>query len=175
MTKQVTTAQSTANGATASAETATKTVSALGGKVSSLTTIKTSTTVGGRTVMAGLAIGVEGQQQESQILAFAQRFAILDEASGTMIAPFVVQGGQVFINTAIINTAFIKEIIAGMSITSQAKNSRGEPLLELNFVTGAVNIRSQDADGSTLLNNRGFYVYDANLAERTAIGRLTAT
>lgn len=175
LSRQVTTAQSTANGASASAETATNTVSALGGKVSSLTTIKTSTTVGGRTVMAGLAIGVEGQQQESQILAFAQRFAILDEASGTMIAPFVVQGGQVFINTAIINTAFIKEIIAGMSITSQAKNSRGEPLLELNFVTGAVNIRSQDADGSTLLNNRGLYVYDANLVERTAVGRLTAS
>ncbi|KUG41044.1 host specificity protein [Pseudomonas savastanoi pv. fraxini] len=175
LSRQVTTAQSTANGASASAETATNTVSALGGKVSSLTTIKTSTTVGGRTVMAGLAIGVEGQQQESQILAFAQRFAILDEASGTMIAPFVVQGGQVFINTAIINTAFIKEIIAGMSITSQAKNSRGEPLLDLNFVTGAVNIRSQDADGSTLLNNRGLYVYDANLVERTAVGRLTAS
>ncbi|WP_240998577.1 phage tail tip fiber protein, partial [Pseudomonas viridiflava] len=83
MSRQVTTAQSTANGASASAETATNTVSALGGKVSSLTTIKTSTTVGGRTVMSGLAIGVEGQQQESQILAFAQRFAILDEASGT--------------------------------------------------------------------------------------------
>ncbi|WP_122408162.1 phage tail tip fiber protein [Pseudomonas viridiflava] len=175
LSRQVTTAQSTANGASASAETATNTVSALGGKVSSLTTIKTSTTVGGRTVMSGLAIGVEGQQQESQILAFAQRFAILDEASGTMIAPFLVQGGQVFINTAIINTAFIKEIIAGMSITSQAKNSRGEPLLELNFVTGAVNIRSQDADGSTLLNNRGLYVYDANLVERTAVGRLTAS
>ncbi|WP_235668155.1 DUF1983 domain-containing protein [Pseudomonas coronafaciens] len=137
--------------------------------------MKTSTTVGGRTVMAGLAVGVEGQEQESQILAFAQRFAILDEASGTMIAPFVVQGGQVFINTAIINTAFIREIIAGMSITSQAKNSRGEPLLELNFVTGAVNIRSQDAEGSVLLNNRGLYVYDANLVERTAVGRLTAS
>ncbi|MDC3735398.1 phage tail protein [Pseudomonas syringae pv. syringae] len=173
--QQITTLNAAVDGASASAETATKTVSELGGKVSSLTTIKTATTVGGRTVMAGLAIGVEGQQQESQILAFAQRFAILDEASGTMIAPFVVQGGQVFINTAIINTAFIKEIIAGMSITSQAKNSRGEPLLELNFVTGAVNIRSQDADGSTLLNNRGLYVYDANLVERTAVGRLTAS
>ncbi|WP_459199937.1 phage tail tip fiber protein, partial [Pseudomonas tremae] len=175
LTRQISTAQSTANGASANAETATKTVSALGGKVSSLTTIKTSTTVGGRTVMAGLAVGVEGQEQESQILAFAQRFAILDEASGTMIAPFVVQGGQVFINTAIINTAFIREIIAGMSITSQAQNSRGEPLLELNFVTGAVNIRSQDAEGSVLLNNRGLYVYDANLVERTAVGRLTAS
>ncbi|WP_024691393.1 TipJ family phage tail tip protein [Pseudomonas tremae] len=175
LTRQISTAQSTANGASANAETATKTVSALGGKVSSLTTIKTSTTVGGRTVMAGLAVGVEGQEQESQILAFAQRFAILDEASGTMIAPFVVQGGQVFINTAIINTAFIREIIAGMSITSQAKNSRGEPLLELNFVTGAVNIRSQDAEGSVLLNNRGLYVYDANLVERTAVGRLTTS
>ncbi|WP_439851161.1 TipJ family phage tail tip protein [Pseudomonas syringae] len=165
----------TANGATAKAENANTAVSGLNGKVSALTTIKTATTVGGRTVMAALAIGVEGQEQESQILAFAQRFAILDEASGTMIAPFVVQGGQVFINTAIINTAFIKEIIAGMSITSQAKNSRGEPLLELNFVTGAVNIRSQDSDGSTLLNNRGLYIYDANLVERTAVGRLTSS
>ncbi|KPB69916.1 Fibronectin [Pseudomonas syringae pv. maculicola] len=62
-----------------------------------------------------------------------------------------------------------------MSITSQAKNSRGEPLLELNFVTGAVNIRSQDADGSVLLNNRGLYVYDLNMVERLAAGRLTAT
>ncbi|QQN24799.1 DUF1983 domain-containing protein [Pseudomonas cannabina pv. alisalensis] len=169
------TAQATANGATAQAQTASTAVAGLNGKVSSLTTIKTSTTVGGRTVMAGLALGVEGQEQESQILAFAQRFAILDETSGTMIAPFVVQGGQVFINTAIINTAFIKEIIAGMSITSEAKNSRGEPLLELNFVTGAVNIRSQDAEGSVLLNNRGLYVYDLNMVERTAVGRLTAT
>ncbi|WP_116817437.1 TipJ family phage tail tip protein [Pseudomonas syringae] len=175
LSSQISTAQATANGATAQAQTASTAVSGLNGKVSALTTIKTSTSVGGRTVMAGLAIGVEGQQQESQILAFAQRFAILDEASGTMVAPFVVQGGQVFINTAVINTAFIKEIIAGMTITSQARNSRGEPLLELNFVTGAVNIRSQDADGSTLLNNRGLYVYDANLVERTAVGRLTAS
>lgn len=172
LTRQVSTAQATANGATASAETASSAVSALGGKVSSLTTIKTSTTVGGRTVMAGLAIGVEGQQQESQILAFAQRFAILDEASGTMIAPFVVQGGQVFINTAIISTAFIKELILGMTLKSAAVDSQGLPLLEINVPAGTLTLRGQTSDGSLLLNNNGMFAYDPAGTERAAFGKI---
>ncbi|TDV54489.1 putative phage tail protein [Pseudomonas graminis] len=170
--QQITTLNATANGATASAETATRAVSALGGKVSSLTTIKTSTTVGGRTVMAGLAIGVEGQQQESQILAFAQRFAILDEASGTMIAPFVVQGGQVFINTAIISTAFIKELILGMTLKSAAVDSQGLPLLEINVPAGTLSLRGQTSDGSLLLNNNGMFAYDGAGTERAAFGKI---
>ncbi|TDV44391.1 putative phage tail protein [Pseudomonas graminis] len=170
--QQITTLNATANGATASAETATRAVSALGGKVSSLTTIKTSTTVGGRTVMAGLAIGVEGQQQESQILAFAQRFAILDEASGTMIAPFVVQGGQVFINTAIISTAFIKELILGMTLKSAAVDSQGLPLLEINVPAGTLTLRGQTSDGSLLLNNNGMFAYDGAGTERAAFGKI---
>ncbi len=170
--QQITTLNATANGATASAEAATSAVSALGGKVSSLTTIKTATTVGGRTVMAGLAIGVEGQQQESQILAFAQRFAILDEASGTMIAPFVVQGGQVFINTAIISTAFIKELILGMTLKSAAVDSQGLPLLEINVPAGTLTLRGQTSDGSLLLNNNGMFAYDGAGTERAAFGKI---
>ncbi|WP_455913784.1 TipJ family phage tail tip protein [Pseudomonas syringae] len=172
LSQQISTAQATANGATASAETASNAVSALGGKVSALTTIKTSTTVGGRTVMAGLAIGVEGQQQESQILAFAQRFAIMDEASGTMIAPFVVQGGQVFINTAIISTAFIKELILGMTLRSAAVDSQGLPLLEINVPAGTLTLRGQTSDGSLLLNNHGMFAYDGAGTERAAFGKI---
>ncbi|MEO6677672.1 MAG: DUF1983 domain-containing protein, partial [Pseudomonas sp.] len=147
----------TANNASAKAETATTVVSGLNGKLAATTTIKTSTTVGGRTVMAGLAIGVEGQTQESQILAFAQRFAILDEVSGQMIAPFVVQGGQVFINTAIISTAFIQELILGMTLRSAALNSQGLPLLEINIPAGTLTLRGQTADGSIMLNNYGMF------------------
>lgn len=126
-----------------------------------------------RTTSKHLAIGVEGEQQESQILAFAQRFAILDEVSGQMIAPFVVQGGQVFINTAIISTAFIKELILGMTLRSAALNSQGLPLLEINIPAGTFTLRGQSSTGYTLLNNNGIYVYDLNYIERAALGKMT--
>ncbi|OLS61902.1 phage tail protein [Pseudomonas putida] len=143
----------------------------LDGKVSSQVTIKAQTAVGGRKVMAGLALGSDGET--SEILAFAQRFAIVDESTGQLTLPFVVQGGQVLINTAIISTAFIQQIVAGMTIVSAAKNAQGLPLLEINFAAGTFVLRGQDANGSTLLNNGGLYVYDANGVERTAVGRLT--
>jgi len=171
--RRIETVTATANDATAKAETASTVVAGLNGKVSALTTIKTSTTVGGRTVMAGLAIGVDGELQESQILAFAQRFAILDEVSGQMIAPFVVQGGQVFMNTAIISQAFIKELVLGMTLRSAALNSQGLPLLEINIPAGTFTLRGQSSTGYTLLNNNGIYVYDLNYIERAALGKMT--
>lgn len=140
------------------------------GKVKAMTSIKAQTIVGGRKVMAGLALGSDGET--SEILAFAQRFAIVDEVSGQLIFPLVVQGGQIFINTAIINKAFIQEIIMGMVIRSEALDSKGRPLLEINFKAGTFSLRGQDSAGSTLLNNGGLYVYDGNDVERTAVGRL---
>ncbi|WP_054892268.1 MULTISPECIES: DUF1983 domain-containing protein [unclassified Pseudomonas] len=140
------------------------------GRVRAQTTIKAQTIAGNRKVMAGLSVGVDGDT--SEILAFAQRFAVVDEVSGSLIAPFVVQGGQVFINQAVINTAFIQQIILGMTLRSQAVNAQGLPLIEINLVNGSFIVRGQDASGSTLLNNGGLYVYDANGVERTAVGRL---
>ncbi|MFZ5938903.1 phage tail tip fiber protein, partial [Pseudomonas sp. HS6-2] len=169
--QRIDTVQSQMGDVSASVQTVSKTVAGVDGKVSAMTTIKAETIAGGRRVMAGLALGSDGQT--SEILAYAQRFAIVDESSGQMVLPFVVSNGQVFINQAVINTAFIQQIVAGMTIRSQAVNSQGLPLLELNFVTGAVSIRGQDVNGSTLLNNGGLYVYDAAGIERTAVGRLT--
>ncbi|MNH48275.1 hypothetical protein D3C79_1119930 [compost metagenome] len=60
-----------------------------------------------------------------------------------------------------------------MTIRSAALNAQGLPLLEINFAAGTFTLRGQDANGSTLLNNGGLYVYDANGIERTAVGRLT--
>jgi predicted phage tail protein len=171
--QRIETISATANNATAKAETASTAVSGLNGKVSALTTIKTSTTVGNRTVMAGLAIGVEGEQQESQILAFAQRFAILDEVSGQMIAPFVVQSGQVFMNTAIISQAFIKDLVLGMTLRSATLNSQGQPLLEINIPAGTLTLRSAGSGGSSLLNNDGLAAFDAAGTLRAKFGRLS--
>lgn len=78
-----------------------------------------------------------------------------------------------FINTALINKAFIQELVLSMSLKSQAVDPQGRPLIEIDMVNGTFAVRGHDGDGSTLLNNGGVYVYDVNDVERAAIGRLT--
>ncbi|UUC17526.1 DUF1983 domain-containing protein [Pseudomonas asiatica] len=146
-------------------------VTTLDGKVEAKVTIKAQTIAGGRQVTTGLAFGSNGET--SEFLAFAQRFAVVDEVGGQVVAPLVVQNGQVFINTALINQAFIQQIILGMTLRSQAVDSQGRPLIEMNMVNGTFTLRGQDASGSLLINNGGVYVYDANNIERTAVGRMT--
>jgi len=167
------TAQATANGATAQAQTASTAVSGLNGKVSALTTIKTSTTVNGRTVMAGLAIGVEGQQQESQILAYAQRFAILDETSGSLSVPFAVQGGQVFINQAFIADGTITNAKIGSYISS-TNYLAGQSGWILNK-DGTFEINSPlGGGGRQVINGFGGKVFDQNGVKRYQWGNLDA-
>ncbi|WP_313451902.1 phage tail protein [Pseudomonas rhodesiae] len=141
------------------------------GKVSSMTTIKAETTSNGKRVIAGLSLGSDGNT--SEILAFAQRFAIVDEVSGQLITPFVASGGQVFINQAVINKAFIQEIILGMTLKSETVDSKGRPLLEINVKAGTFTLRSAGTGGSTLLNNDGLSVYDINELLRVLVGRLS--
>lgn len=83
-------------------------------------TIKTQLTVDGRTYIAGIGVGVENNQGqvESQVLVAAQRFAVIDESTGELVTPFVVQGGQVFMNQAVIGDAWITDAMIGNEIKS---------------------------------------------------------
>lgn len=171
MGRQVETVQAQMGQTNASVQQVSEVMADINGRVSAQTTLKVETNQGGRKVVSGIAIGSNGE--EGEILLMAQRLAIIDSLNGQTILPFVVEGGQVFINQAVINTAFIQQIVAGMTIRSAALNTQGLPLLEINFAAGTFTLRGQDANGSTLLNNGGLYVYDANGIERTAVGRLT--
>ncbi|MFV3326702.1 phage tail tip fiber protein [Pseudomonas sp. NY15372] len=150
-------------------------LAALDGKASTMWSVKMQINAQGQYVAAGIGLGIENGPAglQSQFLVSADRFAVVNGINGTLSAPFVVQSGQVYINQAFINQAFIQNIVLGMTLRSQAVDSQGRPLIELNMVTGAVSIRGQSVDGSILLNNNGLYVYDANGVERTAVGRLT--
>ena len=159
------------NQTTASVQQVSKAVVDVNGRVSAQTTIKAETIVGGRKVMAGLALGSDGDT--SEILAFAQRFAIIDEVTGQLRAPFVVQGGQVFINYAMIDTAFIQNLVLGMTLRSSAVNAKGLPLLEINIPAGMLTLRSAGAGGSSTLNNDGLVVTDEGDVVRTQVGKLT--
>ena len=159
------------NQTTASVEQVSKAVVDVNGRVSAQTTIKAETIVGGRKVMAGLALGSDGDT--SEILAFAQRFAIIDEVTGQLRTPFVVQNGQVFINYAMIDTAFIQNLVLGMTLRSSAVNAKGLPLLEINIPQGMLTLRSPGAGGSTTLNNNGLLVQDEDDSVRLRAGNLT--
>ncbi|MDD2046087.1 host specificity protein J [Pseudomonas putida] len=142
----------------------------LDGRVSAISSWKTETNVNGKKVATGIIQGSNGEIGE--ILLSAQRVAIINGIDGDESNLFVFQNGQLFLNQAFINTAFIQQIILGMTLRSQAVDSQGRPLIEMNMVNGTFTVRGQDANGSTLLNNGGLYVYDANNVERTAVGRL---
>lgn len=107
--KRIDTVTATAGSAQASAQFAQTAVANTNGQLSAMSTIKTQISSNGRTYLAAIGVGVEntGGIVESQILLSAQRVAIIDESTGALQAPFVVQGGQVFINQGFIGTAWI--------------------------------------------------------------------
>ncbi|WP_176507157.1 phage tail protein [Pseudomonas urethralis] len=145
------------------------------GKLTTMWTVKMQLNAQGQYVAAGIGLGIENGPAglQSQFLVSADRFAVVNGVNGTLSSPFVVQGGQVFINQAFINSAYIQTIVNSGTLRSQAVDAQGRPLIELNMVTGVFTFRGQDASGSVLINNGGIYVYDANGIERAALGRMT--
>ncbi|WP_367949533.1 DUF1983 domain-containing protein [Pseudomonas sp. SBB6] len=142
----------------------------INGKVSAQTTIKAQTTVDGRTVLAGLALGSDGET--SEILAFAQRFAIVDQVSGELIVPFVVQNGQVFISQALIGNGWITNAMIGNYIQSNnyVEGLQGWRL----WFNGTFEINSPfGGGGRQLINNAGGKVFDQNNQKRYQWGDLS--
>jgi predicted phage tail protein len=121
LTQQINTAQSQASNGVAIAQQAQETAADINGDLSAMSTIKTQITANGRTYIAGIGVGVENSQGviESQVLVAASRFAVLDPNGAALLLPFVIQGGQVFIDQALIGTAWITNAkIADAAITN---------------------------------------------------------
>jgi hypothetical protein len=134
--QRIDTAQAKANDASAAVQQTSQALAQTDGKLAAQYTLKTQVTQGGRRYLAGIAVGVEvdGPAVESQILLSADRLAVVSEANGGIITPFVVQNGQVFINQAFIGDAWIKAAhiqnaavdtltIAGNAVTTMASAS----------------------------------------------------
>lgn len=89
-------------------------------QLAAMYTIKTQITSGGRTYLAGIGVGVENNEGiiESQVLVAADRFAVIHPNGTTTTVPFVIQGGQVFINQAFIADGTITNAKIGNVIQS---------------------------------------------------------
>ena len=91
------------------------------GYLGSRYTLSVSTSGGGITSVAGMEIAstsLAGRQATNHIAFFADRFYITHSASGVAEAPFKVEGGRVYIKSAVIQEASIDTLkIQGNAVT----------------------------------------------------------
>ncbi|WP_176314746.1 host specificity protein J [Burkholderia vietnamiensis] len=172
MAQQITTVQAKANENAADVQTVAQSYADLNGRVSSSYQIKTQITSDGRTYIAGIGVGVDNNNGiiESQVLVSAQRFAVVDPNNGgSMIVPFVVQGGQVFICQALIGAGWITNAMIGSYIQSD-NYIAGRQGWRLDK-SGWFEINAADGSGNRLvLDGSSVRVYDGNGMLRVRMG-----
>ncbi|WP_462129399.1 TipJ family phage tail tip protein [Stenotrophomonas muris] len=120
----------------------------LDGQISASYSLKLQIAANGQYYAAGMGIGIENQPDgsyQSQVLFTADRFAFVNLVNGQLTSPFVIQGGQTFINQALIGTAWITSAnIADAAITN-AKISGA--IQSDDYVTGQTGWRINKAAG----------------------------
>ncbi|WP_144149329.1 host specificity protein J [Paraburkholderia sp. BCC1884] len=169
---QITTIQAQANANTAAVQTVASSYADLNGRVAASYQIKTQITANGRTYIAGIGVGVDNTSGvvESQVLLSASRVAILDPNGSAVTAPFVVQGGQVFISQALIGVAWIQNANIGDIIQSTALGANGQPLWVLNKNSGLTFNGANAGSGYAVSDNSGGRAYDNNNTLRVRWG-----
>lgn len=118
------------DGLSARVEEISRTMTDSSGRVSSVHTIKTQTIAGGRTAIAGIALGTSssGRDVESSVIVMADRFQVVKNASDSSPKPILrVESGQTVLNG---------DLVADGSITTQklAANSVTTNQLAANSV-----------------------------------------
>ncbi|MFX3669809.1 host specificity protein J [Xanthomonas prunicola] len=164
MAKRVETVQASVGETAASVEQVSQAVVALDGKVSVTYTVRAQITSAGQIYLAGLGVGVEQQQDgsyQSQILMQADRFAVINVANNAVTSPFVIQGGQTFINQALIGNAWITNAMIGDTIQSNTVGANGRPRwkLDKNFT---LEMNGANDGGFMTLNEKALRFWNAD-------------
>nr|DAZ24326.1 MAG TPA: tail protein [Caudoviricetes sp.] len=124
------------------------------GTLSSAYTVKTGITAGGKYYAAGFAVGVDNSSGsvQSQFLVNADTFAILNSTAsgGTVTSPFTVSGGQVYMDSALIQDASISNVKIADASISNAKIQDGA-ITSVKIGDAAItNAKIQDASVTNL-------------------------
>ncbi len=139
--------------------------------LAALYTIKTQINANDRVYIAGIGVGVENNAGivESQVLVAADRFAVIDPNGATVQVPFVIQGGQVFMDSAFIQNASITDAkIVSLSATKIVATALSAITANVGTLTAGILQNSANppsfvmnlsATGSNLLMRAGDYTY----------------
>jgi predicted phage tail protein len=159
----------------ATVEQTSKVVANLDGKLSAMWSVKLGVTSGGQYYAAGMGIGIENTPEgmQSQVLFQADRFAVINTANGQISTPFVIQGGQVFINSAVIGdgTIDMAKIATALQSTNYVAGQTGWRLDKAGTfeINGGV-----PGQGRMQMTHRALKFWDGNNVLRVQAGDLTA-
>ena len=163
-------AQTSANGA--AIQTTQSVVASLDQGVKAMYSVKLQAHANGQEYATGFQLGFDSGTSVTTMAFQADRFLWFNSSSGQTVAPVSIVGGQMFINEALINRAFIRELIMGMRLQSQALDSHGRPLLDIDFVSGKLVVRSTGSNGSQEMTGDAIKTLDANGVVRVQTGNL---
>lgn len=164
-------AQTTANQAVASVQVVSDAQATTDGKLQAMYSVKLGVTSNGQYYAAGMGLGIENTPQgmQSQVLFQADRFAVINVANGQIATPFVIQGGQVFINSAVIGdgTIDMAKIATALQSTNYVAGQQGWRLDKSgNFeINGSV-----AGQGRLKITNQLIEVFDSNNMRRVRLG-----
>lgn len=161
--RRIDTVEASIGDVSASVQQASQTVVDLNGRISATYTVKAQITSAGQIYMAGMGVGVEQQQDgsfQSQILMQADRFAVINVANNLVTSPFVIQGGQVFINQALIGNAWITNAMIGDTIQSNGVGANGQPRWKLDK-NGTLSMNGANNGGFMTLNEQALRFWNA--------------
>ncbi|MCQ4257487.1 host specificity protein J [Stutzerimonas stutzeri] len=159
----------------ATVEQTSEVVAGLDGKLQAMYSVKLGVTSGGQYYAAGMGIGIENTPEgmQSQVLFQADRFAVINVANGQITTPFVIQGGQVFINSAVIGegTIGMAQIATALQSTDYVAGSQGWRLDKAGTfeINGSV-----PGQGRMQMTHRALKFWDGNNVLRVQAGDLTA-
>jgi 5-hydroxyisourate hydrolase-like protein (transthyretin family) len=144
------------------------------GRASAMWSVKLQVNQFGQYVTAGIGLGIENGPAglQSTFLVNADTFAITNGVDANLSAPFVVNGGQVFIKDAFIANGSITMLKIGDTLQSD------------DFVAGIQGWRLTKAgtfeinghvpgQGTMVMTNRSLRVYDVNNVKRVQLGDLS--
>lgn len=148
-----------------------RTVAGVNNKLSATHTIKTQVVGGGRTAIAGIALGAssDGKTAESSVIVMADKFGVVKNAAdGTVQNVFTIADG----NTALSGNIAVKgDVLGSRFIGGEIDISGKDGVLKVGR-TGSFLMRASNQNRGLVMNNDQIIVYDERGVVRVKIGRL---
>ncbi|WP_447982198.1 host specificity protein J [Achromobacter kerstersii] len=160
--KRITSVQAVANDAVSAVDVTATAIAKTNDSLKAMWSVKTQVSAGGRNYISAIGVGTSNTDGvvESQVLVAADRFAVIHPNGPQVTTPFVIQGGQVFMNQALIGDAWIR-------------NAMIENLNAAKVTAGTMSADRIDADSffAKVANIDRAYIKAANI-ESAQIGTL---
>ena len=157
-----------------------RTVAGVNNKLSATHTIKTQVVGGGRTAIAGIALGAssDGKTAESSVIVMADKFGVVKNATdGTVRNVFTLANGRLVLSGDLIADGAIlgQHIKANQTIQSPVING-GSLNINNRFIvngSGGVTIRANSGNVGMVITNDRIDVYDESGNLRVRLGKLS--